>query len=428
MDMQRTKRRISGRTRAPASKSSMQRAVACAMLAEGTSRLYNGSLCADSRAALDLARTLGATIAGDENFIAIDGSPLFTGAEGSAPAHTAASLDLHCGESGLCMRMFSPLAALLPFKTRLLGSGSLEKRPMHMMEAPLRALGALCTSNQGLPPVTLQGPLHGGTLSLDAGESSQFLTGLLIALPLAHEDSVVSVAHAVSTGYLDLTLGTCAAFGVQIERNSDFSRFFIKGNQRYRATDFMVEGDWSSAAFLVVAAAIAGRDSSLAIEGLSLQSSQPDISILDASRSAGADVLIEGDVISVKRGAPKAFEFDATDCPDLFPPLAALAAACEGRSAIRGIHRLKGKESDRAESLKSCFGALGIAVELKDDVMFVEGGTLRGGTVDSHNDHRIAMAAAVAALAASGPVTIRGSECVAKSWPGFFADLDSICT
>ena len=432
------KRTISGSIDAPASKSSMQRAVACATLAGGTSLLKSGELCADSKSALRLATTLGAAVSIDGSIITIEGSALFGGIErrsadcGASPASSGSSkargvtLELDCGESGLCMRMFSPIAAILDMDTRLVGQGSLLRRPMGMVEGPIRAMGAECRSSGGFAPLFIRGPLRGGRVEMDSGESSQLLTGLLIALPLAKEDSELRVSNAVSKGYLDLTIDTCAAFGVRIERNEDFSVFSIEGGQTYRAREFTVEGDWSGAAFLVVAAAIAAKKSELAIRGLRKDSSQPDRAILSAALAAGATLRVEGDAFFVGRGRLDAFEFDATDCPDLFPPLAALASACGGISEIRGIHRLKGKESDRAASLKATFEALGARVSFDGDYMLIEGCSIHGGEIDARGDHRIAMAAAVAALNAKGSVTILGSECVAKSWPGFFEDLESI--
>ncbi len=422
MILHRERKTIAGSVNAPASKSSMQRAVACATMAEGRSALKSGELCADSRAALGLAASLGAVVSVDGGSIAIEGSARFDGSRGDFPGE----IELDCGESGLCMRMFSPIAAILDGEATLIGRGSLAKRPMGMVEEPLRALGAECSSSAGFPPIFVRGPLRGGTIDIDAGESSQLLTGLLIALPLAPEDSELKVRHAVSKGYLDLTIDTCAAFGVKIERNSSFSRFYIRGGQRYRAGDFSIEGDWSGAAFLVAAAAVAAGEEGLVIGGLRMESSQPDKAVLQAAAAAGAPVSSAEGRLRVGRARLGAFEFDATDCPDLFPPLAALAAACGGTSRIRGVHRLKGKESDRAASLASMLGALGVPVSLDEDWMRIQGGAIQGGTIDACGDHRIAMAAAVAALVADSPVTIRGAECVSKSWPRFFEDLDSI--
>jgi len=422
------KKTVSGSIKAPPSKSSMQRAVACAMLADGRSSLAGGLLSDDSEAALRIALALGASVEKNGGVIEIKGSALFQyPIYGSSSQESDGTLDLDCGESGLCMRMFSPIAALLSQASVLHGHGSLARRPMGMVELPLKELGAFCRTTEGRPPLFIRGPMRGGSVSIDAGESSQLLTGLLIALPLASENSEINVAHAVSKGYLDLTIDTCAAFGVRIEKNRDYSRFLIQGKQKYRSGEFNVEGDWSAASFLIVAAAIAAENGELEISGLQNNSSQPDKAILMAARMAGSAIRIGQGKIYVQKGGLQAFDFDATDCPDLFPPLAVLAAACPGTSILRGIHRLTGKESDRAASLKTCLESLGVGVTLEGDSMMVQGGSIRGGTVDSSGDHRIAMAAAVAALAAVESVTILGSECVAKSWPGFFGDLGSIC-
>lgn len=412
--------KIGGSAKAPASKSSMQRAIACAALADGTSELRSGELCADSRSALRLAEALGARVEIRGDVITIQGT------HGRASGVTNDEpLDLDCGESGLCMRMFSPIAALSGRNALLHGGGSLEKRPMGMVEGPLTALGVSCDTTGGHQPITVRGPLRGGIIEIDAGESSQLLTGLLIALPLAARSSTLRVIRAVSLGYLDLTIDTCAAFGVEITRNADYSRFDMEGGQRYHAIDFDVEGDWSGAAFLVVAAAIAA-EGELEIRGLGASSRQPDRAILSAVEATGASPRWEGGRLFIGRARGQPFDFDATDCPDLFPPLAALASRCAGVSSIRGVHRLRGKESDRAASLKAAFDALGCRVDIKGDTMLIQGGVATGGKVDAAGDHRVAMAAAVAALGASGEVEIDGSECVAKSWPAFFEDLGSI--
>jgi 3-phosphoshikimate 1-carboxyvinyltransferase len=448
-------REAGGRIDAPASKSSMQRATACALLAggegageggEGTeSVLRSPSRSADCLAALGVARALGAEVEdrGDSFAIRGIGAGLAAdiGRRGHGGGASAGRLSVSCGESGLCLRMFSPVAALFGSEIELGAEGTLRKRPVSMIEAPLRELGAECSTAAGLPPVRLRGPLRGGRARVDGSESSQFLTGLLVALPIAAEDSVVEVEGLASRGYVDLTMDTMRAFGVEAERDSAYSRFSIRGRQRYRAADFQVEGDWSGAAFLLVAGAIAGRGD-LAYEGvvvdkLDSRSSQPDRAVIDALAAAGAAVERRAgsggrEGIAVRRGALGAFEFDASDCPDLFPPLVALAAACEGESLLRGALRLRAKESDRAAALSEEFGKLGARVTVEGDLMRVAGagaaagGRLAGGRIDSRGDHRIAMAAAVASLLCSSPVEIEGAECVAKSWPVFFEDLAKI--
>jgi 3-phosphoshikimate 1-carboxyvinyltransferase len=432
----------------------MQRAVACALLAEGESFLRRPSRSADCLAALAVARALGAAVEdrGDAFAVRGLGADVTAGAGSAAPA-TARKLS--CGESGLCIRMFSPVAALFAGFTELGAEGSLRSRPVGMIAGPLAELGAGCETTAGLPPVLVRGPLRGGRARVDGRESSQLLTGLLVALPVAGSDSLLEVEGLASRGYVDLTLDTMRAFGVRAERDAGYRLFRVPGGQRYRAADFTVEGDWSGAAFLLVAAALAARTAPLIVDGLDAASSQPDRAILDALRAAGAAVEITGrgdrsselgdrsselgdpaldtaSIILVRHAKLVGFDFDATDCPDLFPPLVALAAACEGETRLRGALRLKGKESDRATALREEFAALGAAVTVDSDLMTVRGcgmdggGRLTGGKVDSRGDHRIAMAAAVASLACSAPVLIEGSGCVAKSWPGFFEDLASI--
>jgi 3-phosphoshikimate 1-carboxyvinyltransferase len=426
-------REAGGEVRAPASKSSMQRAAACALLAEdggdaaaGASILRSPSRSADCLAALGVAEALGALIEDRGDSIAVRGIGRPRAASGPGGV-----LSLSCGESGLCLRMFSPIAALFEGKVELAAEGSLRSRPVGMVPGPLRELGASCDTASGFPPVLVEGPLRGGRAKVDGRESSQLLTGLLVALPLAGRDSELVVEGLASRGYVDLTMDTMRAFGVEVERDPSYRRFTIPGRQAYRPADFSVEGDWSGAAFLLVAGAIAARGRPVAVEGLYASSHQPDRAILDALADAGAEVEIdraEGEAgrVSAKRRVLAAFDFDATDCPDLFPPLACLAAACEGESRIKGVGRLRGKESDRAAALSQELGRLGARISIDGDEMAVRGGELHPGTVDSRGDHRIAMAGAVCALLAGGPVAIEGADCVAKSWPGFYEDLARI--
>jgi 3-phosphoshikimate 1-carboxyvinyltransferase len=424
---------VGGTIDAPVSKSSQQRAIACAMVSDGVSTLYapgeGENLCADSRAALDLAASLGAEISVQENRIQIKGSKryIFARNRSDTEENKNAGLSVSCGESGLCMRMFSPIIALLDLPVTLNAKGSLCRRPMGMVEATLQSFGVACESAKGFAPLKIRGPLDGGAFIIDASESSQLLTGLLMALPCANKDSIIIVKNPVSLGYIDLTIDTCRAFGVAIKRNQSFTEFVIEGRQRYLPVDFSVEGDWSGAAFLVVAAAIGGSGSKLTIQGLSTHSSQPDKAIVKAAREAGARIDTGKDFISVQ-GADSlsSFDFDAANCPDLFPPAAILAAACRGTSIIRGTRRLAAKESDRALSIAALLRSIGIKVSLADDSMIVEGGRIEGGSVESCGDHRIAMAAAIAATIADNPIVIHDPDCVSKSWPGFYDALHSI--
>ncbi len=420
--------KVAGVIRAPASKSSTQRAIASALLCsreDGPSILRNPGRSADCLAALTVARALGALVEDQGDALAI---------LGAGPGLPQDSLEgtrreLYCGESGLALRMFSPIATIFPGESILVGSGSLEHRPVAMLEAPLRELGAFIETRAGLPPVRVHGPLLGGAALVDGSESSQFLTGLLLALPRALNDTVLDVPTLASGGYVDLTIATMEAFGVRVAEKSlprGGRRFGVRSGQSYQATDFDVEGDWSGAAFLLVAGVIAGAAGGLLVSGLQPDSRQPDRAVLEALCRCGALVSADGQDVMVRPSTLAPFDFDATNCPDLFPPLAALAATIGGESLIRGARRLHAKESDRAATIAEAFKALGAEVSVEGDLMRIRGGALHGATIDAAGDHRIAMAAAVAALVADGKVVIPGAECVSKSWPGFFADLESL--
>jgi len=404
--------RVAGALTPPCSKSYAQRALAASLLSEESSTLRNVEFCDDTRSALRCIETLGADVGRiDSRTLSIRG--------GLRPR----SRVLRVGESGLATRLFTPIAALLPEPVRIEGEKSLLQRPMSMMTGPLRQLGARVVDNDGFLPFEVCGPLHGGVAEVDGSVSSQFITGLLLALPLTAEDTTLHVAQAVSIPYLDMTVDTAARFGVDICHN-DYSEFYIPGGQRYRGTDFAIEGDWSAAAMLLVAGATAGE---ITVRNVSVLSKQADTAICEALVRAGASVIDEPDAVTAVRNPLRAFEFDATHCPDLFPALAALAAAADGVSALRGASRLVCKESDRAEAIREEYGKLGIEVDLsEEDVMRIRGGAIRPAVVRSHGDHRIAMSLAVAALRAEGPVKIEGAECVAKSYPDFFEELQKI--
>ncbi len=406
----------------------MQRALACAAMAPGVSTITNPTWCADSLAAMRVATALGAAVERFDDHVVVRG-----GLFGSSMPRGLAGLDqgaivASCGESGLCLRMFSAIASLSPVEVELRGEGSLALRPVGMVEAPLSALGVRCSTSGGLQPVRVRGPLRAGRVTVDGSESSQFITGLLLALPMAGGDSVLTVERLASRGYVDLTLDIMRAFGAEAGRDASFSEFSVRGKP-YEPASYEVEGDWSGAAFLLVAGAIAAGTQGLEVIGLQPESSQPDRAIIDALRLAGAGLEELPDGYRVFAGALRGFEFDATDCPDLFPPLVALASRCAGVTELRGASRLRAKESDRAAALSEEFGKLGLRVDVDEDLMTVHGlggQRLRPGSVSSRGDHRIAMAAAVAALAGSGQVSIEGAECVSKSWPEFFDVLDAL--
>ena len=398
---------LNGNIKAPASKSMTQRAIAAALLADGQSIIHNPSYCDDSLAAMSIAVGLGARVEPQVNQLKITGSAILKESK------------LNCGESGLAIRMFSPIVALYPSEITMVGANSLKKRPMIMIEEALNQLGVKCKSSDGFLPITIKGPIKGGHCEIDGSISSQLLTGLLMALPLASKDSEIKVKNLKSKPYIDMTLQLLSSFGISLE-NIDYTTFRIPGNQKYTPQDYIVEGDWSGGAFLLVAGAINGQ---LTVKGLRSDSRQSDISVLKALKMAGAQMIIGEDQVEISKSELKSFVFDATESPDLFPPLVALASYCSGISAIKGVSRLIFKESNRAKTLIQEFGKMNVKIEVADDIMSITGGRPDAARVESHDDHRIAMATAVASLGATGRVSIRDSQCVAKSYPGFFDDL-----
>ncbi|MDO9341229.1 MAG: 3-phosphoshikimate 1-carboxyvinyltransferase [Bacteroidales bacterium] len=398
---------IKGQIKAPASKSMTQRSIAAALLADGQSIIHNPSYCDDSLAAMSIAVGLGARVEPKADELKINGSGVLKESK------------LNCGESGLAIRMFSPIAALYPAEITMVGANSLKKRPMFMIEEALNQLGVKCTSSNGFLPLTIQGPIVGGYCEIDGSVSSQLLTGLLMALPLAARDSEIKVNNLKSKPYIDMTIQILKSFGITVH-NTGHNLFQIPGNQKYIPHNYTVEADWSGGAFLLVAGAVNGQ---ITVQGLRTDSMQSDMAIISALGKAGAQMKISENQIEISKSDLKAFEFDATESPDLFPPLVALASYSDGVSTIKGVSRLMYKESDRATALKEEFGKMNVRIEIKDDLMSVTGGRPQGARVESHDDHRIAMAVAVASLGATGRVYIRDSQCVAKSYPGFFDDL-----
>ncbi len=410
---------ISGTVTAPASKSSMQRACALALLAGGDTTLINPGKSNDDIAALDIIQKLGAQIVRKEaeNLLIIDSKNPPLGREGAGV--------LNCGESGLGIRMFAPIAALSSEEIIITGTGSLLNRPMHFFDEIFPQLGVSIQSNNGHLPIKIIGPLQPVDITIDGSLSSQFLTGLLMAYAKAATKPVtITVENLKSKPYIDLTLQMMKQFGYDVE-NINYEKFLIKPQTiNHQPPTYKVEGDWSGAAFLVVAGAIAGG---ITVKGLDFFSTQADKAILKALMDCGVNISIEEEQIIINAALGeegKPFHFNATDCPDLFPPLVALAAYCKGTTVIEGVNRLLHKESNRAITLQQEFKKMGITIKLQDDLMIIEGGGgLKGAIVHSHHDHRIAMACAVAALQADGETIIDDAEAVNKSYPGFYEDL-----
>lgn len=403
-----------GAAQAPASKSSMQRACAAALISKGETSILNPGHSNDDKAALGVIQALGAAV----KHISTE-QILVNSATNATPAA------VNCGESGLGIRMFAPLIALHKTPVTINGEGSLLTRPMDFFDEVLPRLGVTVRSNQGKLPITLTGPLQPKDIEIDGSLSSQFLTGLLMAYAAAGAtDVTIKVINLKSRPYIDLTLKVMEAFGLKVPVNKNYEAFYFGesvGEDKTKNIAYTVEGDWSGGAFLLVAGAIAGD---IEVRGLDPDSTQADKKILEALNDAGASMKISGDRIRLRPQALSAFNFDATDCPDLFPPLVALAAYCKGTTQIKGVSRLAHKESNRGLTLQDEFGKMGLSIELDRDVMLVHGGKgLKGANVHSRHDHRIAMACATAALKAEGNTVIEDAEAINKSYPGFYDDL-----
>ena len=411
---------VQGTLTAPASKSAMQRACAAALLKGGQTVLQNPGVSADDEAALDIIQQLGANVEKQDGTIVIN-------SKGVKPIND----EINCGESGLSSRMFTSIAALSESTITVTGKGSLTKRPFSFFTEVLPQLNVECKSREGFLPLEITGPLQPKNIEIDGSLSSQFLTGLLLAFSAAGaKDATISVRNLNSKPYIDLTLQVMQDFGLPLPQNNNYESFSFPNQPINSSTNqpfnYSIEGDWSGGAFLLVAGAVAGD---IVVKGLDGFSTQADKAVLQPLMQSGANISIEEGRIHVRKSALKPFHFNATDCPDLFPPLVALAVYCNGKSVIEGVNRLTYKESNRALTLQDEFGKMGVQIDLQDDLMIIHGGgKIKGALVHSRHDHRIAMACAVAALGADGNTTIEEAEAVNKSYPQFWEHLEKLNT
>ena len=453
----------------PVSKSFAQRAIIAAALADGVSHLKGYTPCGDNEAALNVARSLGAEIEINEKELSIKGISASAGSlsqlfgEDGAPSQAEDGTPvLHVGESGLLTRMMIPLMAQLSAgPVMLTGEKTLLDRPLTGASEIMEAMGAELSSAK--VPLKVTGPLRPGRAEISGKHGSQLISGLLMALPFADKNTTLVVNEPKSIPYMFITLEVLKKFGIKtgnemlggrdfLESDGDWSLctgmvFKVKGGQMFKAADIDLEADWSAAANFLVAGALFGK---LEIAGLDTTSLQADLSIMDILMDAGASLSqLDGSKgnITVQRAPLKAFSVDASNCPDLFPIIAVLAAFCQGTSRIEGTGRLANKESDRAKAILEMLTQMGVKAEIADDTLVVEGhslaqrllsadydsqsnvcagqtagncsGLLRGGNYTSHHDHRMVMALKVAALGADSPIIIDDETCVAKSFPDF---------
>ena len=427
----------------PVSKSFAQRAIIAAALAEGTSHLHGYTPCGDNEAAIQVARNLGAKVEVNGREVTITGI--------SASLGSLDMPELHVGESGLLTRMMIPIMAQLSAgSVTFTGEKTLLNRPltgareiMETFEVEISHEGS--ADEPVRVPLTVKGPLKTGRAEISGKHGSQLISGLLMALPFAEKNSSVAVLDPKSIPYMFITLEVLKKFGIKvgndmlggpdfIESGGDWALctemvFKVKGGQKYRAANINLEGDWSAAANFLVAGALFGKAE---LAGLDTTSLQADLSIMDILMDAGASLSqLDGDKgnITVQRAPLRAFNVDASNCPDLFPILAVLAAFCQGTSRLAGVGRLANKESDRAKAILEMLTQMGVKASIEKDELVVEGQTLvqrlmggnllKGGEYTSHHDHRMVMALKVASLGADSPIAIDDEACVAKSFPQF---------
>lgn len=403
---------LKGEVRAPSSKSYTHRAIIAASLAEGRSLIKSPLLADDTVATINACVSFGISIKQHKTGLSIVGS-----SELKAPPEA-----INCGDSASTIRFLTPVAALAKGRIVLDGNAGLRRRPIGPLIEALKELGVQCSSNKGFPPVTVVGgTLRGGRASLVGDVSSQFVTGLLFACPLAEEDTeIVLTTPLESKPYVRLTLDILRSHHIEITTSEDLRRFIIPGEQKYVPKDHEVPGDYSAAAFLLAAAAI--TDSEVTVKNLS--SDQPDSEIMKILTEMGASVEVEERSVRVSGGKLRGIAIDAKDIPDLVPVCAALACVADGVTHIHGARRLRIKESDRLSSLSSELHKMGADVTEETEGLVIHGpNALRGATISPHGDHRIAMACAIAGLKAEGKTEILEAECVNKSYPNFFKDL-----
>lgn len=408
-----TPSQLKGEVTMPPSKSAAHRAVLCAALSGGECTVSPIELSEDLRATVLCARALGVDVDLDEDVLYLNGKHLFSDKIGY----------FDCLESGSTLRFFVPIAAAGGIQARFVGRGKLPERPIGTYLDCLPKHGVACESEGGLP-LDISGQLTAGDYVLPGNISSQFITGLLFALPLLSGDSTITLTTPLeSKGYVNLTLQMLSDFGVNIEKTD--TGYAVKGSQHYVARNYSVEGDWSQAAFFLAAAAFGGE---ITLQGLRSDSTQGDRAALALFRGFGmrSESLPDGE-IHCRAGALCAQDIDAAQIPDLVPMLAVTAALCKGVSRIYHAERLRIKESDRLKSTASLINALGGRCEEIEDGLLITGvDHFTGGVVDGCNDHRIVMAAAMAALKADGPVTILGADAVKKSYPSFFTEYNRL--
>lgn len=399
---------LGGEVTIPPSKSAAHRALICAALSEGVSRVTPFCTSNDIKATVSCLKALGMNIREDKQGYTVEKGSATKGSE------------INFNESGSTARFLLPIAAALGADCTAVGKGRLPERPMDTLTSLLREHSVEVSSNK--LPITLKGKMTAGEFKLPGNISSQYISGLLLAAPLLNEEvTVIPTTALESVGYIDMTISAMKKYGVKVMETAN--GWCVQADSKYSAADTVIEGDWSQVAFFMAAAAIGGD---IKIHGLDFASSQGDMAALDVFAAFGADISIENNVLHIKKGNLRGITVNAADIPDMVPAIAVTAAFAQGKTAIHSAERLRIKESDRIKTTLAMLNAMGIKTEERKDGMVIYGGTPKGAVIDGANDHRIVMAATVAAAYANGQSTIKGAEAVNKSYPEFFEDFKKI--
>ena len=402
-----------GRVHIPASKSQAHRLLICAALGEETCEIVCDGVSADIAATAECLRALGAKVERTETGFRI--SPIQKVQEGCC--------ELLCGESGSTLRFLLPVVGALGAQAAFHREGRLPQRPLAPLDGVLTAHGMTLSEDGDL--LLCSGQLQAGNYEIAGNVSSQYISGLLMALPRLTGESTLTVTGTLeSAAYIAMTEDALRLSGVEFSKNG--VAYAIPGGQRFRLPlRTAVEGDWSNAAFFLCMGALA--KGGVRVEKLNLKSSQGDRGVLDVLRRFGAEVTEHEDAVTVKRGALHGVTIDAAPIPDLIPVLSVVASVAEGETRVENAYRLRLKESDRLKSTADLLCALGGRVEEQEDGLVITGvPALHGGAVETQNDHRLAMSAATAACAATGEITVDNDGCVAKSYPHFWEDFSSL--
>lgn len=402
---------LKGNIVVPSSKSLGHRGIIAAALSRGISRVDNIQLSKDIEATMEIMKELGAVVNIEDQNLYIDGRKMFSYEK---------KLDLRCRESGSTLRFLIPLALTKDGDYIFHGEGKLISRPLEPYYEIFEEKGIKYSREEDGLPLKVSGKLTSGTYRVRGDISSQFITGLLFSLPILEGNSRIQITTKLeSKGYIDLTLDILKDFGIEIE-NNNYKEFNIRGAQKYNSRNYYVEGDYSQGAFFLIAGALG---SSIVCSGLNKDSLQGDKVILDILEAMGCNMEESEEGIKVNPSKTKGIEIDASNCPDLVPVLTVIASLSEGETKIVNAKRLRIKECDRLYAITKELNKLGAnIIELEDSLIISGVNELKGGEVDSHNDHRIVMALAIAATRAKGDVIINNPSAVEKSYPNFFKD------